>query len=352
MVFAGVLMGQNAPSLVELPFAGGDQSVTNLQEIMQTMANSLETGTNATTGGNLTIGGVDYTTYDYNILPDGETISSGYTDAKYWTATHDRAALLAFKGDLTIDTTFEPSHRKIFTCMYIKGNLNMNAVISMAAPYGGNQHNKGFGQTNPTTAMPITSTYSLSTTAAGGGGAGGTSGGRALNPGGRGMFSGGGGGSKSGNSQYGGYHAQSYGGQGAGDGWASGCFGGGAGNGGGQRGGSGGSAQSRGSAGVGGTLIIFLEGTITVTGAPITEFVAYGAAGGSANGFSGQSVPACGGGGSGGGNVVFIYSGSGTAPAVSIGPGAGGQAQNGGYTATNGFAGQAGTYKKISTWTP
>ena len=347
MVFSAFFSAINSGGVVETAFAGGNQSVGTLQEIMNTMANSLETGTNATTGGNLTINSVNYTNYDYNILPS-ETISSGYSTTRYWTGTNDRAALLAFKGDLTINTTFQPNVRKIFTCIYVKGNLNINASVNMNAPRGGNQHNKGFGQTNPSTALPITSSYNLSSTAAGGGGNPGSAGGALRTPGGRGMFSGGGGGHRSGNSQYGGYAAQSYGGIGAGDGWGGGVFGGGAGNGGGQRGGQGCSAQSMGGQGCGGTLIIFVEGSVSSSGGSLS---ATGGKGGDANGNGGGCIPATAGGGSGGGNVLVFY-GSGTIPTPSVSGGARGVASNGGYTASSGQTGQAGTSYTLSGWTP
>ena len=349
MVFATTLIGQNASAGVsETPFPGGNITTATLEATMIEMANSTETGTNATTGGNLTINSVDYTQYDYNILP-GETISGGYTTAKYWTPSHDRAALLAFKGDLTINTTFQPNYRKIFTCIYVKGNLNINASVNMNAARGGNQHNKGFGQTNPGTAMPVTGSYSLATNAAGGGGNPGSAGGALRTPGGRGMFSGGGGGHRSGNGQYGGYNAQSYGGQGAGGGWGGGVFGGGAGNGGGQRGNPGScSAGSVGGNGVGGTLIIFVEGTVSTSGGTLS---AIGGAGGYANGNGGSCVPACGGGGSGGGNVLVFYN-NGTLPSINVNGGGGGAATNGPYQATSGYAGQSGTSYTLSGWTP
>ena len=109
---------------------GGNFAATDLATVGSTMA-SLAT-TSATAGGTLTINGVALGSYDYSIQP--ATTVSSFTNATWFTTTQDtRSALICVKGNFTINSgvLFTPSNRKLFTFIYVNGNLTMNGEISM-----------------------------------------------------------------------------------------------------------------------------------------------------------------------------------------------------------------------------
>ena len=86
-------------------------------------------------GGTLTINSQSLGSYDYCIKHGNQTISS-FSNSDFFTTTEDsRSAFIYINGNLTINSgqTFIPSNRKLFTCLYVNGDLAVNGAISMSA---------------------------------------------------------------------------------------------------------------------------------------------------------------------------------------------------------------------------
>ena len=299
-----------------------------------------------TAGGTLTINSQAVGSYEYTVT--GTTTVSAFTASDWFTSTADTvSSWIIVNGNLTINSgqTFIPPVRKLFTVIYVTGNLVHNGIISMTAR-GANHSGTGTSG-GATTAVDIrigTGTFSAVVNpqipATGGAGApartgglsnngsagtnGGTGGGgtgecisgTTASAGAAGTcFSGGpgSGGAISGTSQAGGAN----GGKG---GNSSGNYsGGGAGNPGGQGLTSGGAPGFFGGDGTGGTLIVIVAGTITGSG----NFLSNGS---TVNRPPGSTA----GGGSGGGSVNVLFgTDSSTTIVQSIG-GAGVASGNGG----------------------
>ena len=89
----------------------------------------------AQSGGTMTLNSVSLGSYDYTYIGGDENITS-FSNGNYFTSTADsRSALIYVDGDLTIASgqTFIPSNRKLFTAIYVKGNLEVAGTISMSA---------------------------------------------------------------------------------------------------------------------------------------------------------------------------------------------------------------------------
>jgi hypothetical protein len=336
-----------------LTFAGGNQSAESLYALTSTMA-----GFNAaavTTGGTLTINSLSVGSYDYTIKKGNQTVSS-FTVGDWFNNTADtNSALIVVDGDLTINVgqTFTPSVRKLFTCLYVRGTLTVNGVLSMS------QRGANHSATTAQNLRIITGTYSsvtnpqipssggaggnaVSNTAGGNTGTAGSAGGTGGGGGGASAFSntsgagatgtsysGGSGGGASGNAAGATAGGANGGAGGNGTQAASDGGGGGAGNPGGAAGGSFGAQP--GAAGTGGALIIFCN-----TFAGSGSVTAAGAAGGNSGGGSGA-----GGGGSGGGSITIV-TGTNNGPTPTAAGGAAGSAwQTGG-------AGGAGTARVLT----
>ena len=88
-----------------------------------------------TSGGALTIDSQALGNYDYTIRSSDVTVSS-FTNSDWFTVTQDTvSAWVVVRGNLTINAgqTFIPSNRKLFTVVYVTGNLVNNGTISMTA---------------------------------------------------------------------------------------------------------------------------------------------------------------------------------------------------------------------------
>jgi hypothetical protein len=86
-------------------------------------------------GGTLSVNSVALGSYDYTLKSGSQTVSS-FTNSDWFTTTADtRSALIKVNGNLTINSgqTFIPSNRKLFTCIYVAGDLTLNGSISMTA---------------------------------------------------------------------------------------------------------------------------------------------------------------------------------------------------------------------------
>jgi len=344
-------------------FAGGNQSADTIQALAQAMLLGGQT-TSPTAGGTLTINGESLGSYDYLIKKGSQTISS-FAASDWFTSTEDtRSSWIVVDGDLTINSgqTVIPSVRKLFTVLYVRGNLAVNGSISMTAR-GANHSGSGNsgGSTTAAAIRIINGTYSGVTNpqvppSGGGGGSGTSSGlggdGSAGSSGG----AGGGGGGAGGNGGTGGngasatsFSAGAGGGAGnAGAGVAATANGGRGGDAGGTAQGGAGAGNPGGTSknigytgtgtidpesGTGGVLFIFCTGAISGSG----SIIANGSRGG-----AGGTGPACGG-GSGGGSITVLYS-SGTPPTITAN---GGSGNNGNSSPSSGGSGGAGTARAL-----
>lgn len=255
--------------------AGG---TTDVQAFAQTMLTTANMSAPAS-GGALTLNGVSLGSYDYIVKQGSQTISS-FTSTDWFTATQDtRSAWIVINGDLIINSgvTVIPAVRKLFTVVYVFGNLVLNGTISMSKRGANHSGSGGAGTTTAAAIRVATGTFNAVTnpTIAATGGAGGASNtsGAAANggsPSGSVIGSGGGGGG-------------AYGGAGA----AGTCFSGGPGGGaeagggaGGANGGAGGWSAGVGNPsaggnsnnrniieeGTGGTLIVIVFGAVSGAG--------------------------------------------------------------------------------------
>ncbi len=114
-------------------FVGGDLSSSSILTAARTMVNGQKTST-PLTGGTLTINGESMGSYDYKVA-DTTTISS-FSTSNWFTSTQDtHSAWILVNGNLTINSgqTVIPSVRKLFTVVYVTGNLVVNGTISMTA---------------------------------------------------------------------------------------------------------------------------------------------------------------------------------------------------------------------------
>ena len=275
-----------------------------------------------TSGGALRINSQAVGNYDYTVS-NGGTISS-FTASDWFTATQDTAsAWIIVNGNLTITSgqTFIPSVRKLFTVLYVTGNLVVNGSISMTGR--GANHSGSGNSGGATTAVDIrigTGTFSAVVNpqipAAGGAGGTGRSTDGANNgtAGSNGGTGGGGGGYRftAGTSGAGSAGTCFTGGTGGGAAIGAGLAGSGVANGGaggqgipttsaavtggtGNPGGNDGTAQA-GGVGTGGTLIIIVAGALSGTGSVVANGVNSNRIGGGPPG-----------GASGGGSVTILF---------------------------------------------
>ena len=339
-------------------FEGGNAISTDLYTLVNDIS-TITTNVSPTAGGTLTINGNVIGSYDYTVKNGNQTVSS-FTASDWFTSTQDtRSALIVVNGNLTINSgqTFIPSVRKLFTCIYVNGDLTLNGSISMSQR-GANHSGTGNsgGLTTEQDIRLINGTYSsvtnpqipaVSTGGAGGTGAGGDGGH------GSGTWGVGANGTCFGGGSAGGgppnyVDPPTYRGGVGGlsyeyfDGNADkNTYGSGAGN----PGGAGSRPQA--SAGTGGTLIVFVKGTLSGSG----TFTAVGAAGGSGSSIGPAQRFSHGGGGSGGGSINIIATTDSSSTTMSAVGGAGGPGESigtgGGYS-DPGYNGATGTARKLT----
>lgn len=368
----------NPPSLI-----GGNVSDSSIYNLLSTQT-GFTNSVSPTAGGTLTINNNYLGMYDYTVKIGNQTISS-FTSSDWFTTTEDsRSAFIVVRGDLTINSgiTFIPPVRKLFTCIYVTGNFVNNGTVSMTARganHSGLDNSGGFlepkdirlatgtfsGITNPQIpalgGLPGTRSSRGNGVAgnngvdggSGGGGSGSHGDGTAPTDGSRGTcFSGGsGGGGAYGGGSFPDYVSNafvgvSYGGRGGygGDSNNTVTSGGGAGNPGGKAwnrenyefGAAAGSATD-GSDGTGGTIIVFVEGSLSGNGL----FVSNGSSGGIGGPWSpdNQSNWLNGGGGSGAGSINILTRSSSWNGTLTASGGAGGIANG----SANSFAGPGGS---------
>lgn len=320
-------------------FSGGNRSVATLKDMMELMI--LKPSSSPTFGGSLTVNSLALGNYDYTIFESAQTVSSFNSNTWFTTTKDTVSSLIAVNGGLTINSgqTIIPPDRKLFTCIYVRGNLVLNGSISMTAR--GATHS-GLGSSGGLTTardiLMLTGSYSgvnnPTIPAAGGNGCVAISGdGNPYGQTGSSAPSGGTGGG-GGGGRWGGNSVTGRGGFGT-------SFSGGKGGGGSQNnnvpdvGLQGNDATTGASAGAnsaGGTLIIFVTGTVTGTG----SLTSTGTAG---------TTSSVGGGGSGGGSIHLICGTNSSSISTNVSAGAGG-----GFSANNasGGAGGAGSARILT----
>lgn len=346
--------------IVRKVFVAGNQSHTNLDDMLQEMA-GIDLAQSA--GGSLTINGQALGNYEYYATTSNKSLSSGENMNTYFSNTKDTtSSLLYFGGDLTINSglTFIPPVRKLFTAIYVAGNLVVNGSISMTSR--GANHS-GTGNSGGYTAPAAIRLRSNGETipASGGGGAGRNTGGNNSDGSNGGTATRGTGGGGSGGHKYkntsnnygggGGAAGTSFSGgaggggndyftQNGGDGVANGGSGGS--NGGGAQGGAGnptvaGHGNQPLPEGTGGNLIIYCEGSVSGSGSLRAR----------ANEDQGTVTHSEGrGGGGAGGGVIHLFTGSGSLSRFVEGTkgglgynGNGGNGGNGYSTVISGYSG-------------
>jgi len=314
-------------------FSGGNVSVPSIFDLAKGIPTYSASST-PTAGGTLTVNSKNVGSYDFVSKQGNQTVSS-FVASDWFTTTEDsRSAFIGVNGNLTINSgqTFIPSVRKLFTCIYVTGDLTVNGTISMTAR-GANHSGTGNsgGYTAPVDIRLASGTYSNVTNPfiPKAGGAGGTVSYSSNQPGvaGTNGGTGGGGMGTNDNTTWGGFGAPGtcFTGGSAGGGartfssitWIAGGsagFNGGAGGaaytgngsgswtpyatnpssgGSGNPGGAGG--ENAGNNGTGGVLIIFVRGALLGSGSV------------QANGSAGTFASERPGGGSGGGSVTIFY---------------------------------------------
>jgi len=316
-----IVAQEPAPAPGPAPSSG--DNILNFSRALSTAYSS--TVIPPSSGGALTINGLVVGNYEYTIA--SSTTISLFNSSDWFSSTQDTiSSWIIVNGNLTINSgqTFIPPVRKLFTVLYVSGNLVCNGSISMTAR-GANHSGTGNsgGATTPVNIRIGTGTFSSvvnpqipatggagatgstvdnqvvngtagTNGASGGGGAGGkfTGTGRGGSGAAGTCFSGGGGGGGMLGSSSNGGDAVSNGGKG-GNGTGN-VSAGGSGNPGGT--GTGAPFGPDGNSGTGGTLIVIVEGTLSGTGT-IT-----------ANGVDGARASGqVGGGGSGGGSVTVLF---------------------------------------------
>lgn len=302
------------------PPAGSSADILSYARSLSTTYTN--TAVTPTAGTALTLNSQAVGNFDYTVF-NGNTTVSSFVESDWFTSTKDTASAWAVvNGNLTINAgqTIQPAQRKLFTVLYVTGNLVCNGTISMTAR--GANHSGTGDSGGATTAVAIrvgTGTFGAVTNpqipAAGGAGAVGTTTDNAVSSGTagtNGATGGGGAGAKFGGVRSGGGAAGTcFSGGSGGGGTGSGTAGTGEANGGKGGNGSGGATAGGtgnpggdsggvnglvGGTGTGGTLIVICEGTFSGTGTI------------AANGVNGVRPPgAMAGGGSGGGSVTILY---------------------------------------------
>jgi hypothetical protein len=116
-------------------FTGGNRTVNTVYDLCSAMALSDSNMTAPTTGGTLTVNSQALGSYDY-VIKTGEFVLDTFTAADWFTSTNDSvSAFVVVRGNLTIpeNIIFAPPARKLFTAIYVDGNLTVNGSVSMSA---------------------------------------------------------------------------------------------------------------------------------------------------------------------------------------------------------------------------
>ncbi len=136
-------------------FSSGNKSVSDIKSFFSDdlmLSNEILT---PTAGGIFTVNGNALGSYDYVLKRSNQSLST-FTHSDWFTNTEDtRSALIGIAGDLTIDSSvfFSPAKRKLFTAIYVDGNLTVNGKISMSAR--GANHSGSGNSAGATTAADI-----------------------------------------------------------------------------------------------------------------------------------------------------------------------------------------------------
>ncbi len=149
--------------IVQDTFLGGALSEVDIETAAAKILLAADGNVGAGTGGTLTINGNALGNYEYSKASGTTTISS-FTESDYFSSTEDTLSTFAvFDGDLTLNVgqTFQPLKRKLFTVIYVNGDLAINGIISMGSR-GANHSGTGSsgGATTAADIKMISGTYS------------------------------------------------------------------------------------------------------------------------------------------------------------------------------------------------
>ena len=120
-------------------------SVASILEAGQYMADSVATPFIRTSSLPLIIDGQDLNGYQYVVKRGNFSVSPGYNPLDWFSDVKDtRSAWIVVDGNLTIENgcVFTPPVRKLFSVIYVKGNLVLDGEISMTAR-GANHNGTG-----------------------------------------------------------------------------------------------------------------------------------------------------------------------------------------------------------------
>jgi hypothetical protein len=111
-------------------FAGGDASYASVYALARDLAIGNSDASTPQFGGSLTINGESLGNYSYVVKRGDQTLNS-FTESEWFTDTDDsEAAFIVVNGDLTINNglTIAPHSRKLFTAVYVTGNLTFSNI--------------------------------------------------------------------------------------------------------------------------------------------------------------------------------------------------------------------------------
>lgn len=118
---------------IPITFSGGNFASSSILTAARTMVGGQKTET-PLAGGTLSINEEFVGSYDYKVA--GTTTISSFSASSWFTSIEDtRSSWILIDGNLTINSgqIFIPSVRKLFTVIYVTGNLVLNGIISMTA---------------------------------------------------------------------------------------------------------------------------------------------------------------------------------------------------------------------------
>jgi hypothetical protein len=134
-ISSSISTGEKQSNFAKNNLIGSAISQNSIYDVMKFILNSNVNQNTPTAGGTLTVNGLGLNNYDY-VVKQGNITLSSFNAEEWFTNTEDSsAALIVVKGDLTINSgvTFQPHVRKLFTCLWVQGNLSVNGTLTMTA---------------------------------------------------------------------------------------------------------------------------------------------------------------------------------------------------------------------------
>lgn len=132
-----ILASGACPVIVSIPapIPGPTIDYSSILAFSRSLYPTLSPTSTPTTGSALSINDELVGNYDY-VFKNTDTTIASFSDADWFTSTEDTASAWIFiQGNLTLNAaqTFIPTKRKLFTVVYVTGNLVINGTFSMTA---------------------------------------------------------------------------------------------------------------------------------------------------------------------------------------------------------------------------